>query len=587
MTSSRPPSRPSTIWSWWTGPSRRYWRWRTSDRGSSARRRRERADPGDREHVTEHSSVARAAAGMGVATAVSRGFGFVRILMIAGVLGTTYLGNTFQASNSFSNVTFELLAAGALSAVLVPTFVDLIDRGNEAEAERLAGNVLGRALIALTAVTIVGVLAAPWIARFLASGADEAVRDQQEALSTFLLRFFIPQVLLYALGTVAVAALYAKRKFAVTAIAPIGLTVVLVTALILFRVQVGAGTPGLDLSMAEKLTLALGATLGVAAFVGVPTVALYRTGFRLRPRLDRRDPAVHRLLRLSGWAVFQHSMIGILLGTAIVVGNRVEGGVIAYQVAWVFFLAPYAVLAQPIHTTILPELSRHNAKDDGDSFAGSLRWALDSMAILVVPVSVAMVALAVPAMRVVAFGQAAGSGVDLLAAGIASLAVGLFFYGAFLLLARAYYALGDSRTPAFVALVSAVTGAVVMAVGARMVHGTAVVAAVGIGHSVAYLLGAIALAIGLTRRTGHVVAPPALVRSVLLAAPLGVGAWLLAREIDPAGRLGNLVLLVALGCVGGALYLGGVRLTGGRVVSLRRARPSPADFEPDSAEIDA
>ncbi|MDQ1521099.1 MAG: putative peptidoglycan lipid flippase, partial [Actinomycetota bacterium] len=55
---------------------------------------------------------------MGAVTAVSRGFGFVRVLVIAGVLGTTYLGNTFQATNSMSNVLFELLAAGALSAVL-------------------------------------------------------------------------------------------------------------------------------------------------------------------------------------------------------------------------------------------------------------------------------------------------------------------------------------------------------------------------------------------------------------------------------------------------------------------------------------
>ena len=56
-------------------------------------------------------SPARAALGMGVVTAISRGFGFVRVLVIAGVLGATYLGNTFQATNSMSNVLFELLAA--------------------------------------------------------------------------------------------------------------------------------------------------------------------------------------------------------------------------------------------------------------------------------------------------------------------------------------------------------------------------------------------------------------------------------------------------------------------------------------------
>ena len=60
---------------------------------------------------------------MGAAAAVSRAFGGLRVLVIGAVLGTTYLGNAFQGSNQFSTVLFELLAAGALSAVLVPTFV--------------------------------------------------------------------------------------------------------------------------------------------------------------------------------------------------------------------------------------------------------------------------------------------------------------------------------------------------------------------------------------------------------------------------------------------------------------------------------
>jgi putative peptidoglycan lipid II flippase len=540
--------------------------------------------------MTAPRSVARAAAGMGVATAVSRAFGFVRVLVIAAVLGTTYLGNTYQASNSFSNVLFELLAAGALSAVLVPTFVELLDAGDEREAERIAGNVLGRALVWLGAVAVIGVIAAPWIARFLMSGADEAVRDRQEDLSTFFLRFFIPQILLYALGTVSVAALYAKRRFVITAIAPIGLTVVVVSALVVFRVMTGPGDAGLELSMAEKLTLAVGGTLGVAAFVGIPAVALRASGFRLRPRFDRRDPAVGRMLRLSGWALFQHSMIGILLFTAIVNGNRVSGGVIAYQVAWIFFLAPYAVLAQPIHTAALPELSTQEARGDRDGFAKSLRWALDSMAMLTVPVSVAMVALALPAMRLVVFGEAADGGIPLLAAGVASLASGLFFYSAFLLLARAYYALGDSRTPALVALGSAVVGALVMAIGSRVVDGTAVVAALGIGHSVAYLAGAVVLAIGLSRRTGHPIVPAAFPRALLLAAPLGAAAWWVARWWEPEGRVGNFVLLALVGSVGGALYVLGVRASGGPTLRFRRGRgraAAPADLDPDSAEVDA
>jgi putative peptidoglycan lipid II flippase len=539
------------------------------------------------EPVASTRSVSRSAAGMGVAAAASRAFGFARVLVIAAILGTTYLGNAFTSSNYVSNVLFELLAAGALSAVLVPTLVERLDQGDQAEAERLAGSVLGRALAGLAVVTVVGVVAAPWLARLLASGVDNpTIADQQRELATFLLRFFIPQVLLYALGTVAIAVLYAKRRFVVTAIAPVGNTVVIIAGLVVFRVLTG-GSTGLDLSSSEKLALALSGTLGVAAFVAVPAFALHRSGFRLRPRLGRGDPGVNRLLRLSGWAILQHAQIGLLLGAAIVLGNSVEGGTVAYQVAWVFFLAPYGIVAQPIHTAILPELSLDAARNDLDAFARSLRWSLDAMAMLVVPVSAAMIALARPGMIVVAFGEASHNGVGRLAAGVASLAIGLFPYGAFLLLARAYYALGDSRTPAVVAIATGLLGVVAMGIGALLTEGAARVAALGIGHTVAYVTGSVVLCVGLSRRTGHVVLPRALPRALAWSAVLGVAGWWIARTIDPAGRLGNAALGAVIAIAGAALYLLGVRATGGRVVRGRVPEAEVHELEPDSAEVEA
>lgn len=505
--------------------------------------------------MTAPQSVTRAATGMGIATAASRAVGFVRILVIAAVLGTTYLGNAYQSSNSVSNVLFELLAAGALSAVLVPTFVHHLDRGDQPEAERLAGRILGVALVALGVIVVIAEVAAPWIARLLTAGVDRpAIASRQRELSTFLLRFFVPQVLLYAVGAVSVAVLYAKRRLAVTAIAPIGLTVVVVATMAVFRAQTGPH-PTLDLGDAEKLTLALGGTLGVVAFVAIPSVALWRSGFRLVPRLGARDPEVGRVLGLSGWAVLQHSMVGLLLAAAIVVGNTVEGGTLAYQVAWLFFLAPYAVLAQPVHTVILPDLARR--RERVAAFAASLRWALDSMAVLVVPVSAALVALALPIMRVAAFGQATrAGGVELLSAGLAALAVGLYAYSAFLLFARAYYALGNSRTPATVAIGSAVVGIAVMVVAAEVSSGPETVAAIGAGHTIAYTAGALVLAVGLRRRTrGESLWPRCLWRATVAAGLVGAGTWGVVQVAGSIGRWESAALLVGVLAIGAPTYV--------------------------------
>ena len=189
----------------------------------------------------------------------------------------------------------------------------------------------------------------------------------QRALATFLLRFFIPQVLFYALGTVSTAVLQSRGRFALTAIAPDrehrrarrldG------------RVPLHgrAATRASHLSRASGWSSRSAAPSGVVAFVGVTVVGVWTerlpVSLRGAPRRARRATSAG-LLRLSGWAAVQHSGGGVLLGGAIVAAGGLAGGVVAYQLAMVVFLAPYGILAQPIHTAVLPRLVAEVAAGD-------------------------------------------------------------------------------------------------------------------------------------------------------------------------------------------------------------------------------
>ena len=506
----------------------------------------------------------RSVAGMGAAAALSRIFGSLRMVVIAAVLGTTYLGNTFQASNSVSNVLFELLAAGALSAVLVPTFVDLLSAGDQRRAEEVAGRVLSMALVVLGAVTLTGVAAAPFIARLLTTGVDDpTVAADQRELATFLLRFFVPQILLYAIGAVSTAVLHARGSFVLPALAPIGNTVVLVVSLVAFR-QLAGADPGLDLSTTERLCLALGGTLGVAAFVAVPTVAMWRSGFRLRLgwRGARADGDVRRLVRLSGWAVLQHAGTGILLAAALVVAGAVEGGVVAYQLAMVVFLAPYGIVAQPIHTAVLPRLAEDAARGDQAALQRAMRWATDALVVATLPLAAGLAALSLPIMEVLAFGEAGrGDGPSLLGGALLGLALGVPVYGGFLLLTRAAYALGDSRTPALASIGSALVGAVGMAVAGTVWDGTALLVGIGLAHSAAYGLGTLALARRLRGSVGPI-GSWAHLRPLAVAAGAAGAAWLVVRAWHPGDRLGTALAVTVAAALAGAVYLGAVRSLG-------------------------
>ena len=234
---------------------------------------------------------------------VSRITGFVRVLAVGAALGATFLGNTYQSSNLVSNLLFDVLAAGLLSAPLVPVLVPLLDRGRREEAERVAGTVLSVSLVGLGVVVVVAVSARTAIMRLLTLDVhDAAVRSAEVRLGVFLLWFFLPQVLLYAVGAVMTALMHAARRFAAAAAAPVANNVAVTITMVAFLVMRHGTAPGLVPGRGQRLVLAVGTTAGVAAMATVPLVAAWRAG--LRPRLcwelRRRELHLRGRRRLPG-----------------------------------------------------------------------------------------------------------------------------------------------------------------------------------------------------------------------------------------------------------------------------------------------
>jgi putative peptidoglycan lipid II flippase len=486
---------------------------------------------------------------------VARVTGLLRVLAVGGALGTTFLGNTYQTANLVSNLLFELLAAGILSSVLVPPFVALLDGGRRGDAERLAGGVLGMALAVLGAVTLAGLLARPLIMRALTVAVpDAAVRSAEIRLGAFLLWLFLPQVLFYGLGAVATALLYGGRRFAAAAFAPVANNVLVIATMIVFRVLHGAGG-GLDLPLSQRLVLAVGTTAGVVAMAGVPLVALRRAGIRLRPRWDPASPELRALVRAGGWGVAYLAMSQVLVGVTLVLANRVEGGVVAYHIAFTTFLLPFAVLAHPVLTTVYPALAAEGHARRWPAFAATLGHGARSIAFLILPASALLVALAGPGLRLVELGALNSVGGSFVARVLAAYALGLAGYAGLQLLTRASYAAGDTRTPALVNVGVAVGGSALMVVLFGLTDGTSRVVMLGVAHSVAMVCGAVVLA-GLLRR--RVAAPWPLAatigRSVAGAVAAGLAARLVVDLLPAGGRTGAALAVVAGGAAGAGVY---------------------------------
>ncbi len=498
----------------------------------------------------------RAAARMSALTVVSRLTGFARVVVVAAVLGATYLGNVYQSANSVPNILFELFAAGVLQSVLVPVMVEAVDQHGGAGAERTAGVVLGAVGALLAAVMAAGMVAAPFLMQLLVSGVDDpAVRAAQVELGTFLLWFFLPQIVFYAANLVATATLNAKGVFGIPVFAPTVNNVVVIVSYLVFGWMRQGAAPSLSLTLPEKLVLAVGTTLGVVAFCAVPVVGLARTGTRLRPRWAPRDPVLRRLARQGLWAAGFLAAAQVLLVVVLYLSNAVEGGVVIYQLAFVLLMLPNSLFAVPVLTTAFPALTRHCRAGAWEAFSQEVGRAARAIVWFTTLSAGALVALAGPLARLVAYGNATGRSEEL-AGAIAGFALALPAFSLVLFLVRVAYSYGDTRSPALVALAMVVAGSAAMVLLAAAGSTSDRVALVGAGYAVGQTVGLVGLALVVRARLHHegvrvplLLVPAARAAGAAAVAATVVGTVVLRLDVDSRGAAALTVV------VGGAALL--------------------------------
>ena len=421
------------------------------------------------------------------------------MLAVAGALGATFLGNTYQSANFVSNVLFELVAAGLLSAPLVPLLVALSKEERRQDADVLLGELLGLTVAVLGALALAGALAGRLIMHVLVSGAPASVRSAQVALGAFLLWFFLPQLVLYGVGAIASAALQSEHRFAAASAAPVANNIAVTLTMVGFAALVGTGH-ALTLPLGARILLGVGTTAGVAMMSLLPVVAARRAGFSLRPRWNPRSAAIREMGRRGRWAGAYLASNQLLIAATLVLANRVEGGVVAYQTAFTFFLLPFALLAHPVITTAFPALAEMSHGDDTRAFAEATWRSTRTLVLLLLPATVAVATLAAPVVRFIRIGALDSDGALLVGRVTAAYAVGLAGYGLLQFGSRAFAALDDFRTPALVGGGVTLTATALMIGGTAMTRGDDEVVALGVATSIAMVCGALTLLMLLRRR---------------------------------------------------------------------------------------
>jgi putative peptidoglycan lipid II flippase len=497
-------------------------------------------------------------------TLISRIFGFIRDVVIARVFGAGLMTDAFFVAFKIPNLLRRLFAEGAFSQAFVPILAEYKNRRGDEDTRLLVDHVATMLGLALFAVTVIGVIAAPTIIYVSAPGF--AATPEKFNLTISLLRVTFPYILFISLVALAGGILNTYSRFSVPAFTPVLLNL----SFIVFALWVA---PYFDPPVMA---------LAWAVFTGGVLQLVFQAPFLMRLKLiprfkfDPKDSGVWRVMRQMGPAVF-----GVSIGQVSLLINTIFASfLVTGSVSWLYYADrlmefPTGMLGVALGTILLPSLSKSYANRSAGEYSQLLDWGLRLTLVLALPAAVALALLAEPLITTL-FHYGAFSASDVLMTRNAAIAYSMGLVGLILVkvLAPGFYARQDIRTPVRIALVTLAATQVMNFVFIWPFKHAGLALAIGLGAC----LNAGLLYRGLRRRGIFAPQPgwPVFILKVALAVYVmaavlwltkGASAeWLAAPALQRAARLTGVV------AAGAVSYFAALGLLGFRVRDfVRRA----------------
>ena len=505
-----------------------------------------------REELSDAAVVSRSW-GMALATLVSRITGFIRIVLLAAILGAA-LSSAFTVANQLPN----LIAALVLEATFTAIFVPVLARAERDDAD--GGEAFVRRLVTLAtalllAATVASVIAAPLLVGLML-GDDPKVN---EPLTTAFAYLLIPQVIFYGLSSVFMAILNNRNVFGPPAWAPVANNVVAIATLGLYLLVPGElSVDPVRMGNAKLLVLGIGTTVGVLVQAAILLFAIHSERVSLRPLwgIDAR-------LRRFGTMAAAMVLYVVISQVGLVVGNRIAStsaasGPAIYNYTWLVLQLPFGIIGVTILTVVMPRLSRNAAADDVPAVLADLSLATRLTMLTLLPV-VALMTISGPAIgsALFAYGKFGEVDANYLGIAIALSAFTLIPYALVLLQLRVFYARDQPWTPILIIVAITVVKVLASLAAPHLTADPELVAgylgaANGLGFLAGALLGHVLLRRSLRPPEGRLL-DPAVIRTVVITAGASLLAALVAVAAD---QLLGLAALTSRGGGGSMIRLG-------------------------------
>ena len=389
------------------------------------------------------SKMLKASGAMAAATLMSRILGMVRVMVYARFMGDDWVAGIFTYAFQIPNLFRRLLGEGALTAAFIPIFKEKEKNHGEVEMWKAANAVISGLVI--TASVIIALV---MFGISLALAAHEF--SEKTTLMLELLRVMFPYMLFVCLAAVLMGMLNARGHFFIPAMGATMLNVVMILSVLWLAPKFGVNLPEEKKLPAQIFALAYGVLVAGLAQAAFQAPSLWREGFRYRWVSPWKNETVHLVVTRMipgtiGVASFQLNVF-LVQSLAYHINPQINA---SFEYAVRLMELPQGMFGISLATFLLTSLSALAIDKNFPEFRTQLRQGIGSLLFANLIAATLLLVLAEPIIRLlfehgekftVASTQRA-------AFALVCLAPGLVAFSTVNVLARAFYALGDTKTP--------------------------------------------------------------------------------------------------------------------------------------------
>ncbi len=371
-------------------------------------------------------------------TLLSRLTGFARDVLLASHLGAGADSDIYFTAFRLPDLVYNLLIFGTLSVAFIPVFSEYYFK-DKSRAFDIASTVANFASLGMAALCLLAFIFAVPLTHLLAPGFphDELIR------TAAVTRIMLLSPIIFTFSIVWSSVLISLKKFLVVNIAPLLYNLGIIIGILVLYPRYGVAG------------LAYGVIFGALMHIGIQIPEAWRYGFSWKPRFNYSDPAVKKIgkLFLPRIVGLDNSYVNLII-VSIIGSTLASGSIAAFNYANNIQAVALGIFALSSAVAIFPVLTEYFAKGSIVDFIKTLQQTMIRVLYFVVPITILLLLLRAHVVRLLlGYGRCDWNCTIITFNALGILALGLVAQSLIPLLARAFYARHNTKTPVLISLV--------------------------------------------------------------------------------------------------------------------------------------